>query len=239
MVNNVLYVGMMYDITTLINLEETVDNIYVIDKVDLSYGKFIKGKKNSWITLQEKIKNILINGFYIDPFDKVKQMNKLGKAQIISEENINIDIKKNRWSLKFRYENINKEINMIFYAGYCTEDEWPLDVKNINCIISIGACFYRKLGGDSIDEITKNMIIERCNLPLSHYMLYFNCNKKYYKRINKYKYKTYDDSDNTEEDINKDDIEDNIEQVKFCNEIGRTKLRDFSEYNLMKLYYDV
>ena len=57
---NILYVGMMYDITTLINLEETVDNIYVIDLVDLNYGDFIEDKKNSWSTLKEKIKQIYV-----------------------------------------------------------------------------------------------------------------------------------------------------------------------------------
>lgn len=42
---NVLYVGMMWDILSVLDMVPNVDNIYVIDDVDLSYGTFIKGKK--------------------------------------------------------------------------------------------------------------------------------------------------------------------------------------------------
>ena len=228
---NVLYVGMMYDITTLINLEDTVDNIYVIDMVDLHYGQFIESKENSWITLKEKIKTILMDGFYIHTYTNMKQINKLGKAKIISEEDIIYEYNKtqynnfnerHRWSLKFVYENLQKEINLIYYGGYCTEDIWPSDIQNINCIISIGAYFYETLDDiNDYSEITKKMIIERCNLPLSYYKLYFNCNKPYYEKIcNKQLYN-----------------EDNDEfiYVHYINEIGKTVLILFSDNDFIKL----
>jgi hypothetical protein len=222
MVNNVLYVGMMYDITTLLNLEETVDNIYVIDLVDLNYGQFVEGKENSWTTLKEKIKTILLDGFYIDPYQDIKQINKLGKAVLISEEDIitgyNIDTnrlnEKHRWSMKFKYDILQKEINLIFYGGYCSEEEWPIDIININCIMSMGAYFYKKLDDKTeCDKMTEKMIIERCTIPLSYYMLYFSCKQLYYEKI-------CDELTNY-----------------FLTEIGKTILNDFTYDNLIKLLH--
>ena len=232
MVNNVLYVGMMYDITSLINLEESVDNIYVIDIVDLGYGQFIKDKKNSWETLKERIKNILRDGFNINDYNNIKQINKLGKAEIIFEEDIiKYDIKddikrdikddyglstKHKWTLKFKYEKNGKIINMIFYGGYCSEEIWELDIQNINCIMSMGSYFYNKINdNNNYDMNTKNMIKDRCVLPLSHYTLYFICNK-YYDKINT---------------IYHDQL-DNIQNVELNDEIGKVILTDFSDNNL-------
>ena len=232
MPSNILYVGMMYDITTLINLEDIVDNIYVIDLVDLGYGKFIEDKENSWSTLKEKIKTILTDGFYIDKYRNMKQINKLGRAKIISEDDIMCGYnnqcdffnERHRWSLKFVYENLKKEINLIYYGGYSTEDIWPLDVQNINCIISIGAYFYEPLvENKEYSEITKNMIIERCNLPLSYYKLYFICNKIYYEQI-------YNEQINNEQ-INNE----NTQYVHYLNEIGKTILTSYSDSEFTKL----
>lgn len=231
--SNVLYVGMMYDITSLINLENSVDNIYVIDMVDLCYGQFIKDKKNSWETLKEKIKNIIKDGYNINNYDNTKQINKLGKAEIIFEEDIIKDTEhaentnkydvvltvKHRWTLKFRYENTGKEINMIFYAGYCSEDIWELDIQNINCVMSMGSYFYGKLNDrvnrKNYDINTKNMIIERCILPLSHYKLYYNCKKKYHTKISK--------------------KSNNLQEVEINDDIGKIILTDFSNRSLQKL----
>ena len=238
MAKNVLYVGMMYDIISLINLEESVENIYVIDMVDLNYGQFIKDKKNSWETLKERIKNIIKDGYNIHDYTNIKQINKLGKGEIIFEEDIIKDTNnkskyfnmlsiKHKWTLKFRYDNIGKEINMIFYAGYSSEEIWELDIQNINCIMSMGSYFYNKLNNDDNDDNdnnkynydinTKSMIIERCLLPLSHYTLYFICNKHYNKINNIY-------------------YNDNSQEIELNNEIGKIILTDFSNNSLDKLF---
>ena len=171
----VLYVGMLYDITSLLNLEPCVETIYVIDMVDLSYGSFVENEENSWITLKQRIKKILTDGY--DKNVKIKN----GKSVITYENDIVSDNniinyylnESHKWTIKFHFESDSKtEVSLIFYAGYSSENVWPSDIKNISSIMSIGSYFYCKIGcdpSDGYDENTHEMIKERCCLPFTFY----------------------------------------------------------------------
>lgn len=161
---SVLYIGMLYDIELLLNLEPDVDNIFVIDMVDLSYGTFIEGKTNSWDTLKERIKNIIEK-----------------KSVIVSENDTITKHKSSSYYLKesHRWNVVFEKVNLVFYAGYLSEEQWPEDVININTIISVGACFF---SADETYESTKKTLAERCTLPLTHYANQLKHSK--YKKIN-------------------------------------------------------
>lgn len=221
MTKNILYVGMMYDITTLLNLEnmEEVDKIYVIDIVDINYGQFIEDEENSWNTLKLKIKNILINGEYYDKYEQINQYIKYGKSIILNESEeflqhtdnsdipeelynyYDIYLNKRIYKLNFLIEKINKKIELIFYAGFSSDEIWPTEINNISTIITCGSSFYYN------EEITTQMIKEKCNLPFDYYQLYFNCDKTKFEKIN-----------------NKNENS----KVLFIEEIGKTIINDFN-----------
>ena len=206
MSKNALYVGMMWDIATALNLED-FDKIYVMDMIDLSYGQFIEGKINSWNTLKEKIKNILIDGYYYDEYYHINQYIKYGKATIINEtEKIEyLENDKYKWELDFMFNLTNKKVKLIFYVGYNSDSVWPDDIKDIHTIFTFGACF-----GENWD-ITKKMIIERCCLPFSYYKLYFSCDKTKYEKIG--------------ENVKMGKLKD----VLFFQEIGKTLITDLND----------
>jgi hypothetical protein len=80
--------------------------------------------------------------------------------------------------------------------------------------MSMGAYFYKKLDDKTeCDKMTEKMIIERCTIPLSYYMLYFSCKQLYYEKI-------CDELTNY-----------------FLTEIGKTILNDFTYDNLIKLLH--
>jgi hypothetical protein len=221
MTKNILYVGMMYDIATLLNLEnmEEVDKIYVIDIVDINYGQFIEGEKNSWNTLKLKIKNILINGECYHKYEKINQYIKYGKSIILNESEeflqhtnnsdipeelynyYDIYLNKRIYKLNFLIEKINKKIELIFYAGFSSDEIWPTEINNISTIITCASSFYCN------EEITTQMIKEKCNLPFDYYQLYFNCDKTKFEKIN-----------------NKNENS----KVLFIEEIGKTIINDFN-----------
>ena len=189
-----LYVGMMYDIIAALNLMYYTSSteLFIIDLVDLSYGQFVEGKSNSWETLKEKIKYIVLDGFYIDPYIDpdidIKEINKFGKAIILSENDQFSGKKRSawefdelhEWSMKVQFND--KIINIVFYAGYSTEEKWPSQIKNIGHIIRTGSYFLRRLNWcdddifdiDECDETTVEMIRDRCIKPLTIYDKCFN-----------------------------------------------------------------
>jgi hypothetical protein len=229
MSKKVLYVGMMWDIVTILNLEE-VDIIYVLDDIDLSYGIFIEGKENSWNTLKEKIKNILIDGFYYCNYLNVNQKIKYGKAKIINESETNIinkneidiidesktdiiDEIKYKWNLKCVFEKIGKTIELIFFAGYISDEIWPSEINDINTIITNGAEFF------NCNYNTTKMIKEHCIIPFTYYQLYFSCDKNRFEKIGK-------------KIINKP----KIRNVLFLEEIGKTIITDVNDMTHIKTY---
>lgn len=194
MEKNVLYVGMMWDVITALNLEY-FNRIYVMDTVDLTYGKFIEDKPNSWNTLKEKIKNILIDGYHYCQYENKNQYIKYGNAKILDEDekifckfdnskfdNLRDDnIVRCRWNLIFLFETTKHNVELIFYCGFSSDEHWPYEINNISSIITNGSSFYK------CEHITTKMIKERCNVPFSYYQLYFNCDKTKFKKINKNK----------------------------------------------------
>ena len=217
MTKNILYVGMMWDITTALNLED-FDKIYVMDSVDLTYGQFIEGKQNSFETLKEKIKNILVNGYYYEKYYNVNQYIKYGKAKIIEETEDKICNHptefQSKWNLKFIFEETDKMVELIFYAGYMSDYRWPDEIKNISTIITIGSGFYE------CEDVTTKYINERCTTPFTYYKLYFNCYKSKFEKIG--------------EKLKHNNLQ--IKNVLFLSEIGKTVVID--KTNMLYIKYE-
>jgi len=180
MQENVLYLGMAYDIMAPLLLVPNLTTLYVIDKFDTFFspdGTF-EGQKRD-------IVNILINGSDIDSHSRkifMEESNDIhyleNKAKIISEKD---DGKV--WRLKFEY--MDQVRNLVFYHHRDFLEEWPVEIVNVRHVMVMGSfgwyCF--RMGDYDCSKALKSMLKERTTESFRFYALWFTHKHFPYKTV--------------------------------------------------------
>jgi hypothetical protein len=174
-IHNILYCGMADGIMTPLLLVPNVEKIFVISLFDRAFCS----DKMTWECQKTDIKQYLIDGSDINspkrrdyPSNQIRKIHYLLTPSEILEEYDDID--KQRWYLKFNYDNKPREL--IYYHHRDCLTEWPQDIQSINHFMYIGALCINEFG-DQNYEIFRKMLLDRCCNKFKMYGAWYYENK--------------------------------------------------------------
>ena len=193
MVQNVLYLGMAFDIWSALQICPDLDTLFVLDLFDFSYGYHHKYGTNVTFdstfqdieptieTLKHEVKSILLNGSDINSVDayasSVSQVLHLKSKSIILED---VTLPDGTWILTFVY-NGKKRVLKRYESDF--QKIWPQDVTSLSWILGPGSVYFGPIEDPSEDFGTEcaytspifvKQLVDRSLPNAQVVVLYFN-----------------------------------------------------------------